>query len=106
MTMHATRAVAIERTPRWTWPHSVGGWWAVGISVATLVAWLALPITGWWAMALVAGCVTLLAVCVNIGCLWRWDDSSLNLLAAASTALVALLLIVTLVGAIATIHLG
>ena len=57
-------------------------------------------------MALVAGCMTLLALCVNIGCLWRWDDSSLNLLAAASTALVALLLIVTLVGAIATIHLG
>jgi hypothetical protein len=50
--------------------------------------------------------VTLLALCVNIGCLWRWDDSSLNLLAAASTALVALLLIMTLVGAIATIHLG
>jgi hypothetical protein len=39
-------------------------------------------------------------------CLWRWDDSSLDLLAAASTALVALILTVTLVGAIATMRLG
>jgi hypothetical protein len=57
-------------------------------------------------MARVAGFLTLLALCVDFGCLWRWDDLSLNLLAAASTALVALLLILTLVAPIATIHLG
>jgi hypothetical protein len=84
----------------------MGGWWAAGISATTLVAWLALPITGWWAVALVAGGLTLLALCVDLGCLWRWDDSRVDLLAAASTALVALLLILTLVAAISTIKLG
>jgi hypothetical protein len=84
----------------------MGGWWAVGISGATLVAWLAIPIMGWWAMALVAGCLTFLALCIDFECLWRWDDSSLNLLAAAGTALVTLILIVTLVGAVATMRLG
>ena len=50
--------------------------------------------------------LTLVALCVDIGCLWRWDDSSLDLLAAGSTALVTVILIAALVGTLGTMSLG
>lgn len=106
MTMSTTRAVVPAPAHGWTWPHSAAGWWAVGISAAALLAWAAIAIMGWWAMALAAAIMTLLAVCVDIGCLWRWDDSSLDLLAAASMALVTVILGAVLVGALATMRLG
>ena len=107
MTMNTTRAaVPAPASHGWTWPHSVGGWWAVGISAAALLAWVAIAVMGWWAMALAAAGVTLVALCVDIGCLWRWDDSSLDLLAAGSTALVAVILIAALVGTLGTMRLG
>jgi hypothetical protein len=74
--------------------------------VAALVAWVAVPATGLWGIVLVATVVTILALVVDMTCLWRWDDSSLDLLASAGTALLTLILIVTVLVAVATSRLG
>ena len=106
MTTAVTERAVTEEAQRRTWPHSSGGWWAVGLSVAALACWLVLAITGWWGMVAVATVVTVAAIVVDMMCLSRWDDSILTMLAAAGTALLALVLIVTLVGTIATTRLG
>ena len=78
----------------------------MGISAAALVAWLALPVTGWWAIVLVASALTVVAIVVDMTCLSRWDQSSLDVLAGACTALLALILLLALVAASATTRLG
>ena len=97
------------------WPHSSGGWWAVGVSAATLACWLAVPIATVvtrepgaedvvnWVFIGVAALVNAVAIVVNLLCLRRrWDRSILNVLAAAGTVGLALLIIAMVVGDFST----
>jgi hypothetical protein len=102
--------VTEEARTRW-WPHSSGGWRAVGLSAATLACWVAVPIFTVvtrvpgaedivpWALVGVAALVNVVAIVVNLLCLGRrWDRSILNVLATAGTGGPALLITDMVVG--------
>jgi hypothetical protein len=106
-----TEVRVTEDTRTRLWPHSSGGWWAVGLSAATLACWLAVPITTVvtrvpgaedfvpWVLVGVAALVNAVAIVVDLLCLRRrWDQSILNVLAAVGTVGLALLIIAMVVG--------
>jgi hypothetical protein len=83
------------------WPESAGGWWAIGAAVVGLGSWVVLPIitltfrtrypvTDTWIMPVIGAVMVGVAAAVNVLCLWRWDRSTLNVVATAVTVLAAL----------------
>lgn len=91
-------------------PSTTAGWWAVGLSVVGIAAWVVLPmitmtfrtsypITDTWVMPVI-GLVLIDAAAVFDGlCMWRWRDRSVfNIVASVLVIPAALLATVIVVG--------
>ncbi|MDA3935739.1 MAG: hypothetical protein PF636_02580 [Actinomycetota bacterium] len=98
------------QTTRHLTPGSPLGWWALGLSVLGLSAWVVLPVitmtfretypvTDTWVMPVIWLVLADVAAGFNVLCIWRWKErSALNIVAVALTIPAALFVTVMVVG--------
>ena len=66
----------------------LGSW--VVLPIITLTMRTRYPVTDTWIMPVIGAVTIGVAAAVNVLCLWRWDRSTLNVIATAVTVLAAL----------------
>jgi hypothetical protein len=91
-------------------PKTRSGWWALGLSVIGIAAWIILPIitinfrekypvTDTWIMPAIGTVLIDIAAIFNLLCVWPWRNRSLmNIVAAVLTTLIALVCTLIVVG--------
>lgn len=91
-------------------PGTKTGWWALGLAVIGIAAWVLLPIititfrerypvTDTWVMPAIGTVLIDIAAVFNLLCLWPWRDRSmLNIAATALVVPVAILFTLIVVG--------
>lgn len=98
------------QTTRRLTPGSPLGWWAIGLAVLGLAAWVVLPmitmtfreaypVTDTWVMPVIWLVLADVAAGFNVLCVWRWRERSvLNIVAVALTVPAALFVTIMVVG--------
>jgi hypothetical protein len=91
-------------------PKTKAGWWALGLAVIGIAAWIILPIitinfrekypvTDTWIMPAIGTVLIDIAAVFNLLCVWPWRNRSLmNIAAAVLTTLIALVCTLIVVG--------